>query len=110
MDANFFYYSIYDRCIQRQPCGCSRAFVNFFFKQLQKLFAGFLPFSQECSLDSLIEVKSFSSLLQKNQACGAIQALKRLYSIVFQMKIYFFLGFMKDFCLLSKPLMQHINP
>ena len=25
-----------------------------------------------------IEVKTFSSLLQKNQACGAIQALKRL--------------------------------
>ena len=27
----------------------------------------------------LIEVKNFSSPLQKNQACGAIQALKRLY-------------------------------
>ena len=22
MDANFFYYSIYDRFIQRQPCAC----------------------------------------------------------------------------------------
>ena len=37
MDANFFYYSIYDRFIQRQPCACVRAcmcaFVNFFFKK-----------------------------------------------------------------------------
>ena len=24
MDANFFYYSIYDRFIQRQPCACMR--------------------------------------------------------------------------------------
>ena len=39
MDANFFYYSIYDRLIQRQPCACMHAcmhacvcaFVNFFF-------------------------------------------------------------------------------
>ena len=33
MDANFFYYSIYDRFIQRQPCACVGAFVNFFFKK-----------------------------------------------------------------------------
>ena len=33
MDANFFYYSIYDRFIQRQPCACVSAFVNFFFKK-----------------------------------------------------------------------------
>ena len=41
MDANFFYYSIYDGFIQRQP----RAFVNFFFKKTspQKLLTGFLP-------------------------------------------------------------------
>ena len=43
MDANFFYYSIYDRFIQRQPCTCMHAFVNFFFKKL-------LQISQECSL------------------------------------------------------------
>ena len=40
MDANFFYYSVYDRYIQRQPCACVRAFVNFFFK---KLLTGVLP-------------------------------------------------------------------
>ena len=37
MDANFFYYSIYDRFRKRQPCACVRpcvcAFVNFFFKK-----------------------------------------------------------------------------
>ena len=38
MDVNFFYYSIYDGLIQRQPCVCVRAcdgaFVNLFFKKL----------------------------------------------------------------------------
>ena len=49
MDANFFYYSIYDRFVQRQPCACVCAcvcaFVNFFFKKtsLQKLLTGLLP-------------------------------------------------------------------
>ena len=48
MDANFFYYSIYDRFIQRQPCvrACMCAFVNFFFKKEtspQKLLTGLLP-------------------------------------------------------------------
>ena len=28
MDANFFYYSIYDRFIQRQPCACMHACVH----------------------------------------------------------------------------------
>ena len=35
MDANFFHYFIYDRFIQRQPCACMRAFVNFFFFSLK---------------------------------------------------------------------------
>ena len=46
MDANFFYFSIYDRFIQRQPCACILfEFVNFFFKKpsLQKLLTGLLP-------------------------------------------------------------------
>ena len=45
MDANFFYYSIYDRFIQRQTHACVRASVNFFFKKAspQKLLTGFLP-------------------------------------------------------------------
>ena len=48
MDANFFYYSIYDRFIQRQQCACVHAcvcaFVNFFFKKKtsQKLLTGLL--------------------------------------------------------------------
>ena len=53
MDANFFYDSIYDRFIQRQPCACMRAcmracvcaFFNFFFKKTspQKLLTELLP-------------------------------------------------------------------
>ena len=42
MDANFFYYSNYDRFIQ--PCACMCAFVNFFFKKTsRKLLTGLLP-------------------------------------------------------------------
>ena len=65
MDAIFFYYSIYDRFIQGQPCACVHAcmcaFVNFIFKKTspQKLLTGLLP--------NLIEV-FLSSSLQKNQA------------------------------------------
>ena len=52
MDANFFYHSIYDRFIQRQPCACMCvrecvcAFVNFFFKKTspQKLLTTFTKF------------------------------------------------------------------
>ena len=41
MDANFFYYFIYDRFIQRQPCAC---ISKFFFKTSpQKLLTRFLP-------------------------------------------------------------------
>ena len=47
MDANFFYYSIYDRLIQRQSGVRMRlcAFVNFFFKKTspQKLLTELLP-------------------------------------------------------------------
>ena len=46
MDANFFYHSIYDRFIQRQPCACVRAFVNFFLGKKtspQKQLTVFLP-------------------------------------------------------------------
>ena len=32
--ANFFYYSIYGRLIQRQPRACMQVSVNFFFKKL----------------------------------------------------------------------------
>ena len=49
---------------------CMCAFVNFFKKNSQKLLTGLLP--------NFIEVKIISSSLQKNQACGAIQALKGL--------------------------------
>ena len=53
-----------------------RVFVKFFF---EKLLLGnyrldFYQISQERSM----EVQNFSSLLQKNQACGAIQVLKCL--------------------------------
>ena len=54
-------------CVYNYVCACVCAFVNFFFKKTaQKLLTGLLP------------VKIFSSSLQKNQACGAIQVLKRL--------------------------------
>ena len=42
MDANFFYYSIYDRFIQREPCACvCKLFLLKTFPQ--KLLTGFLP-------------------------------------------------------------------
>ena len=50
MDANFFYYSIYDRLIQKKKhvhacvSACLCAFVNLFFKKTsQKLLTGLLP-------------------------------------------------------------------
>ena len=39
MDANFFYYSIYDRFIQRQPCACMRACVHFLTFFIKKKFS-----------------------------------------------------------------------
>ena len=41
MDANFFYYSIYDRFIQRQPCAL--VYKLFFSKTSWKLLTGVLP-------------------------------------------------------------------
>ena len=41
MDADFFYYSVYDRFIQRQPFACVRKL--FLKKTSQKLLTGFLP-------------------------------------------------------------------
>ena len=68
MDANFFYHCIYDIFIQRQPCVCMGAFVNFFFKKLlRNYWLDFYQISQECFLVSLHRYR-------KNQACGAIQA------------------------------------
>ena len=47
MDANFFYYSMYDRFIQRQPCACVHACVHLLTfslkKTSQKLLTGLLP-------------------------------------------------------------------
>ena len=44
MDANFFYYSIYDRFMtDARVRACVCAFVNFLFKKLQKLLTGLLP-------------------------------------------------------------------
>ena len=49
-----------------------RAFVNSFCKNSpQKLLTAFYPISQECSL----EVKNFSSPIQKNQACPSVKSL-----------------------------------
>ena len=48
MDADFFYYSVYDRFIQRQPCACVHARVHLLTFSLkktspQKLMTGLLP-------------------------------------------------------------------
>ena len=48
MDANFFYYFIYDRFIQRQPCAYMHECVHLLTFSLkktspQKLLTGFLP-------------------------------------------------------------------
>ena len=43
MDAYFFYYSIYDRFIQRQPYACVHPSINLSLKDFsQKLLTGFL--------------------------------------------------------------------
>ena len=59
-------------------CACVCAFVNFFFKKNFSSETIDWTFTKFHSSVPSIEVKIFSSLLQKNQACGAIQALKRL--------------------------------
>ena len=48
MDANFFYYSIYDRFIQGQPCACVHVCVHLLTFSLKKtspkkLLTGLLP-------------------------------------------------------------------
>ena len=48
MDAIFFYYSIYDRFMQRQPCAYMHAcmcvhLLTFSFKKTQKPLTGLLP-------------------------------------------------------------------
>ena len=79
MDANFFYCSINmidlykDNHVRACVRACVCAFVNFSLKKtIDWTFTKFhisVPW---------IEVKIFSSSYQKNQACGAIQVLKRL--------------------------------
>ena len=39
MDANFFYYSIYDIFIQRQPCACMHACVHLLTFSVKKNFS-----------------------------------------------------------------------
>ena len=52
MDADFFYYSIYDIFTQRQPRACVRVFINFFKKLfLRNYWLDFYQISQEWSLD-----------------------------------------------------------
>ena len=53
-------------------------FVNFFFEKLLRNYIDWI-FTEFRRNIPLIEVKNFSSLLQKNQTCGAIQALRPLY-------------------------------
>ena len=45
MDVNFFYFSVFGRFIQRQPCACMCVCVCklFSLKSSQKLLTGFLP-------------------------------------------------------------------
>ena len=61
MDVNFFYYSVYDRFIQRQPCVCMFAFANFFFKNFfsDTIDWIFTKFHRNVPLK---EVKNFSGL------------------------------------------------
>ena len=81
MDANFFYYSIYDRFmidlykgnhVHVSICLWTFSLKNF----LETIDWIFTKFHRNVSK---IKVKKFSSLLQKNQACGAMQVLKHLW-------------------------------
>ena len=53
MDANFFYYSIYDNFIQRQPCACMHRLLTFSLKEFcsETIDWDFYQISHECSLD-----------------------------------------------------------
>ena len=53
MDANFFYYSIYDRFTQTTMClhACVCAFVNFFFKKTFLETIDLTVTKFQCSLD-----------------------------------------------------------
>ena len=82
MDANFFYYSIYDRFIQIKTNMCVHACVHLLTFSLkktspQKPLTGLLPNFLVVFL-RLERLKSFLHRYRKNQACRAIQALKRL--------------------------------
>ena len=57
---------------------CVFAFVNFFFEKNFSSETIDWTFTKFHSSVPKIEVKIFSSSLQKNEACGAIQALKCL--------------------------------
>ena len=74
MDANFFYYSIYDlykdNHVRACVCAYVCAFVNFFFKKTsQKLFTGLIPnfivvFLKNCS-QNLIPSKTLVATATK---------------------------------------------
>ena len=70
MDANFFYYSIYDRFVQRQPHACMRPYP-FSFKNFSETIDWIFTKFHRNFLK--IEVENFSSMLQKKKkAFGAI--------------------------------------
>ena len=65
-----------DNHVRACTCACMCAFFNFFLKKTSQTIDW--TFTKFHSSVPKIEIKIFSSLLQKNQACGAIQVLKPL--------------------------------
>ena len=76
MDANFFIILfMIDLYKDNHMCACVCVVKLFLSQTSQKLLTGFLP---NFTGMFLRQVYNVSTPLQKNQACGAIQALKHL--------------------------------
>ena len=76
-----------DNHVHACVCACVCAFINFFFKKTSSETIDW-AFTKFHSSVPLVEAKIFFSSLQKNQACGVIQALKRKLKISCDLSIY----------------------
>ena len=82
MDANFFYYSIYDRFIQRQPCACMHACVHVCVHLLTFL-AFVIAQCLSCVVHNffkhLLLLNHWTNLDETWQGCSLGEALPKLF-------------------------------